>query len=147
MSSFPSLARKIYYCVIILPMSTISSIEQVGAEPINIKWKVVRGDTATLRIDFLEDDEITPIDISEWTFSSTSYDSSGDVLDELTVTKYTGYVVVTAQPDLTTFWGIGYRSTVAELPFDVQIVTDDNIVWTPVIGTIHVFSDITPGGL
>ncbi len=53
-------------------MSTISSIEQVGAEPINIKWKVVRGDTATLRVDFLEDDETTEIDIDDWTVSATS---------------------------------------------------------------------------
>jgi len=34
--------------------STISSIDQVGASPINIQWKVVRGDTATLKIEFLE---------------------------------------------------------------------------------------------
>lgn len=147
MSSFLSLAKKIDYCVIILPMSTISSIEQVGAEPINIKWKVVRGDTATLRVDFLEDNETTAIDIDNWTFSATSYDSAGDVLDELTVTKYDGYVIVTAPPDLTTFWGNGYRSVVANLPFDIQVVTDDDVVWTPIIGTISVYSDITPGGL
>jgi len=128
-------------------MSTIYSTEQVGAEPVNIKWKVVRGDTATLRIDFLEDDEITTIDIDDWTFTSTSYDPSGDVLDELTVNKYDGYVIVTAPPDLTTFWGNGYRNVVANLPFDVQIITDDDVVWTPIIGTISVYSDITPGGL
>jgi hypothetical protein len=147
LSSFLLLARKNDYCVIILLMSTISSIEQVGAEPINIKWKVVRGDTATLRVDFLEDDETTEIDIDDWTFSATSYDSSGDLLDELTVTKYNGYVIVTAPSDLTTFWGNGYKNVVANLPFDVQIVTDDDVVWTPIIGTISVYSDITPGGL
>ena len=108
---------------------------------------MVRGDTATLRVDFLEDDETTPISITNWTFSATSYDSTGDVLDELTVTKYTGYVIVTAPPDLTTFWGNGYRSVVANLPFDIQVVTDDDVVWTPIIGTISVYSDITPGGL
>jgi hypothetical protein len=100
----------------------------------------------TLRVDFLEDNETTAIDIDNWTFSATSYDSAGDVLDELTVTKYDGYVVVTAPPDLTTFWGNGYRSVVANLPFDIQVVTDDNVVWTPIIGTISVYSDITPGG-
>jgi hypothetical protein len=34
---------------------------------------------------------------------------------------------------------------VAELPFDLQITTNE-IVWTPVVGTIRVLSDVTPGG-
>ena len=135
--------------------SVTASIDQVGASPINIQWKVVRGDTATLRIDFLEDDEVTPINISTWTFVSSSYDSSGDTLDELTVEKYTGYVVVTATSEITKLWGVGYRNTVLELPFDLEIVipSDDSgaiepeITWTPVIGTIVVLSDITGTGL
>ena len=128
-----------------------ASIDQVGASPINIQWKVVRGDTATLKIEFLEDDELTPIDISDWTFVSSSYDSSGDTLDELTVEKYTGYVIVTATSDITKFWGLGYRNTVLELPFDLEIIIPNSesgaiepeITWTPVIGTIVVLSDIT----
>jgi hypothetical protein len=128
-----------------------ASIDQVGASPINIQWKVVRGDTATLKIEFLEDDEITPIDISDWTFVSSSYDSSGDTLDELTVEKYTGYVIITATSDITKFWGLGYRNTVLELPFDLEIIIPNSesgaiepeITWTPVIGTIVVLSDIT----
>lgn len=128
-----------------------ASIDQVGASPINIQWKVVRGDTATLKIEFLEDDEVTPIDISEWTFVSSSYDSAGDTLDELTVEKYTGYVVITALSEITKFWGVGYRNTVLELPFDLEIIIPNDesgaiepeITWTPVIGTIVVLSDIT----
>jgi hypothetical protein len=128
-----------------------ASIDQVGASPINIQWKVVRGDTATLKIEFLEDDEVTPIDISEWTFVSSSYDSAGDTLDELTVEKYTGYVVITALSEITKFWGVGYRNTVLELPFDLEIIipndesgaVESEITWTPVIGTIVVLSDIT----
>ena len=131
--------------------SVTASIDQVGASPINIQWKVVRGDTATLKIEFLEDDEVTPIDISDWTFVSSSYDSSGDTLDELTVEKYTGYVIITATSEITKLWGVGYRNTVLELPFDLEIVipSDDSgaiepeITWTPVIGTIVVLSDIT----
>jgi hypothetical protein len=131
--------------------SVTASIDQVGASPINIQWKVVRGDTATLKIEFLEDDEITPIDISDWTFVSSSYDSSGDTLDELTVEKYTGYVIITATSDITKFWGVGYRNTVLELPFDLEIIIPNSesgaiepeITWTPVIGTIVVLSDIT----
>jgi hypothetical protein len=128
-------------------MCGTSSINQVGANPINIKWKVVRGDTATLRVDFLEDDEITTIDIDDWTFSSSSYDASGDLLDELIVDKYDGYVVITAPAETTKYWGVGYRSIVADLPFDLEITTDEDVVWTPIIGTITVYSDISPGAL
>jgi len=99
-----------------------ASIDQVGASPINIQWKVVRGDTATLKIEFLEDDEVTFVDISDWTFVSSSYDSFGDTLDELTVEKYTGYVVITATSEITKLWGTGYRNTVLELPFDLEII-------------------------
>ena len=135
--------------------SVTASIDQVGASPINIQWKVVRGDTATLRIDFLEDDEVTPINISTWTFVSSSYDSSGDTLDELTVEKYTGYVIITALSETTKLWGTGYRNTVLELPFDLEIIIPNDesgtiepeITWTPVIGTIVVLSDITGTGL
>ena len=135
--------------------SSLSSIDQVGASPINIQWKVVRGDTATLKIEFLEDDEVTPIDISDWTFLSSSYDNSGDTLDELTVEKYTGYVVITALSEITKLWGVGYKNTVLELPFDLEIVIpndesgaiESEITWTPVIGTIVVLSDITGTGL
>jgi len=128
-------------------MCGTSSINQVGANPVNIKWKVVRGDTATLRVDFLEDDEVTPIDIDDWSFISSSYDSSGDLLDELTVDKYDGYVIITAPAETTKYWGVGYKSIVADLPFDLEITTDDNVIWTPIIGTITVYSDITPGAL
>ena len=135
--------------------SVTASIDQVGASPINIQWKVVRGDTATLRIDFLEDDEVTPINISTWTFVSSSYDSSGDTLDELTVEKYTGYVIITALSETTKLWGVGYKNTVLELPFDLEIIIPNDesgaiepeITWTPVIGTIVVLSDITGTGL
>ena len=37
--------------------SVTASIDQVGASPINIQWKVVRGDSATLKVEFLEDDD------------------------------------------------------------------------------------------
>jgi hypothetical protein len=128
-------------------MCGTSSINQVGANPVNIKWKVVRGDTATLRVDFLEDDEVTPIDIDDWSFISSSYDSSGDLLDELTVDKYDGYVIITAPAETTKYCGVGYKSIVADLPFDLEITTDDDVIWTPIIGTITVYSDITPGAL
>jgi hypothetical protein len=124
-------------------------IEKFGATPANIQWTVVRGDTATFRVDFLENDEITFFDTSDWTYKATAYDKSGDFLDELIVEVENGYVIVKAPADLTANWGSAYRSVVAELPFDLQVkIVDgsDITIWSPVIGTICVLGDVTPGG-
>jgi hypothetical protein len=122
------------------------SPEIFGANPANIKWQVVRGDTSSLRIEFFENDELTPFDTSDWEFASTTYDFRGDVLDELEVSPGLGYVDITASADITDFWGTGYSATVAELAFDLQVTIDDTI-WTPVIGTITVLGDVTGGSL
>jgi hypothetical protein len=124
-------------------------LEKLGATPANIQWTVVRGDTATLKVEFFEDDETTYFDTTDWTFAATSYDSNGDFLDELSVTPEDGYVVISASADVTANWGTSFKSVVAELPFDLQVTIDDNgdiTTWTPVIGTICVIGDITPGG-
>lgn len=118
------------------------SPEIFGANPANIKWQVVRGDTASLRVDFYENDESTPFDTSDWQFTATSYDFRGDILDELEVEASEGYVIITAPAEITEFWGVGYNSTVAELAFDLQVLVDGS-VWTPVIGTITVFGDVS----
>ena len=50
---------------------------------------------------------------------------------------------------MTLSWGTAYKTIVAELPFDLQVQisdADEDTVWTPVIGTIRVLGDITPGG-
>jgi len=110
----------------------------------------VRGDTATLEVEFLEVDETTPFDTDGWTFKATSYDPTGSVLDDLLVTATTGVATITADACLTENWGTAYKTIVAELPFDLQITIptagNSSIVWTPVIGTICVLGDITPGG-
>jgi hypothetical protein len=130
-------------------------IQKYGADPASVQWKVVRGDTASLEIEFLEIDETTPFDTDGWTFKATSYDPMGSVLDDLTVTATTGIATITADPCLTEKWGIAYKTIVAELPFDLQVTIPgesvtgyqaEDIVWTPVIGTICVLGDITPGG-
>jgi hypothetical protein len=124
-------------------------LEKLGATPANIQWTVVRGDTATLKVEFFEDDETTYFDTTDWTFAATSYDSNGDFLDELSVTPEDGCVVISASADVTANWGTSFKSVVAELPFDLQVTIDDNgdiTTWTPVIGTICVIGDITPGG-
>ena len=125
---------------------TMSIPESFGNTPAIVKWNVVRGDTARLRVDFLENDEITVFDISEWNFASTTYDNLGDILDSLTVEKGSGYVNIIAPPEITSFWGTGYNGTVAEIAFDLEVQIGD-LIWTPVLGTIKVAADVTAGTL
>lgn len=128
----------------------VSTIEKHGANPANIQWTVVRGDTATLKVEFLENDESTPYSTAGWTYVATAYDSSGDVLDDLPLVSGEGYVELRVPPSITSNWGgTKYKNVVAELQFDIEatipgIGTDT--AWTPVIGTICVLGDITPGG-
>ena len=120
--------------------------EVFGADPATIKWQIVRGDTSPLRIEFLEDDEVTFFDTSSWEYKATTYDPQSDTLDELEITAGEGYVDIMAPPSITELWGIGYKTVVTELSFDLQVTIDDT-VWTPVIGTISVFGDVTGGSL
>lgn len=122
---------------------TMCGPEVFGADPASIKWNIVRGDTSPLRIEFLEDDETTYFDISGWTFKATAYDSKTDILDELEITSGEGYVDIMAPACITSLWGSGYKSVVAELVFDLQVIIDDQTTWTPVIGTISVIGDVT----
>jgi hypothetical protein len=128
---------------------SICSPEIFGADPVNIQWRVVRGDTGSLRVEFYEDNEVDYYDTTGWIFRATAYDQSGDILDALDCEPGEGFVDIKAYPSVTKNWGLKYLRTVAELPFDVQVtipeLIEDN-VWTPVIGTIHVLGDITPGG-
>jgi hypothetical protein len=109
----------------------------------------VRGDTAKLSVDFLELDETTGFDCTGWTYEATTYDSAGDVLDQLVVDSEGHSVTITAPASLTLNWGSGYKNVVSELPFDLQVnipEVGENTVWTPIIGTITVLGDVTPGG-
>jgi hypothetical protein len=121
--------------------------EVFGADPARVKWNVVRGDTSTIRVEFLEDDEVTFFDIDGWTFSATAYDPRTDIVDPLVVEVFDGYVDIIAPATTTSLWGSGYGSVVAELGFDLEVVTDEDITWTPVIGTITVLGDVSGGSL
>lgn len=121
--------------------------EKFGADPVNIQWRIVRGDSASLRVEFLEDDEKTYFNTSSWNYKSTSYDSNGDFLDELICIPGNGYVDIKATPEITKNWGTKFLSNVAELPFDLEVTIAGEDVWTPVIGTIYVLGDITVGSL
>jgi len=127
------------------------TVEKYGASPANIQWTVVRGDTATLLVEFLEDDEVTPFDCDDWTFRATAYDPMGNVLDNLTVTVDDNEATIIATAAITEDWGTGYNQVAAELRFDLEVIIEGgsganaDTVWTPVIGTICVLSDMTPG--
>jgi len=129
-----------------------SSIQKYGAKPISVKWNIVRGDTAELFIDFLELDESTGFDCSGWTYKATAYDINGDVLDELVTSAEGHSVTIIAPASLTLNWGSSYKTVVAELPFDLQVIIEvgsgagEDTVWTPIIGTITVIGDVSPGG-
>jgi hypothetical protein len=121
-------------------------IEKFGADPANIQWKVVRGDTSSIRVEFWEDDEVTPIDTDGWTYIATAYNGTTGTSYELDTDANDNYVDITAYPVTTEEWGSGYSSVVAELTFDLEITKTNNTVWTPVIGTICVLGDTTLGG-
>ena len=127
-------------------------IEKFGATPANIQWTVVRGDTATLLVEFLEDDEVTGFDTTDWTYKATAYDPVADLLDDLTVEADGHVVTITAPASVTELWGSSaYKQIAAELKFDLEVIIEGgsgvnaDTVWTPVLGTICVLSDISPG--
>jgi hypothetical protein len=127
-------------------------IEKFGATPANIQWTVVRGDTATLLVEFLEDDEVTGFDTTDWTYKATAYDPVADLLDDLSVEADGHIVTITAPASVTELWGSSaYKQVAAELKFDLEVIIEGgsginaDTVWTPVLGTICVLSDITPG--
>lgn len=123
----------------------------LGANPANIHWNVVRGDTAKIRITFFESNEITEFYTDGWTYLATAYNPTNTSYDALSVIEGDGYVDIIASPELTSSWGTSATGIVAELGFDLEITipavapeTEDTI-WTPVIGTISVMADITRG--
>lgn len=115
--------------------------EFIGAEPANIKWRVVRGDTATLTVQFFENDETTFYDTSTWDYAATAYDPKDDESYSLNVTANAGYVTITATPSVTATWGVGRK--ISEMSFDLQVTIDQDTVWTPIIGIISVIGDVT----
>jgi hypothetical protein len=127
------------YCM----ANCFQSSTSFGSSPVNVKWNITRGDTGTLAVQFLDDDEVTLVDTSTWEYISSAYDTKGDVLDELEVTPDDGTVTIVAPADITINWGVGSGSIVAELAFDLEITMGDGTVWTPIIGTIVVLGDVS----
>jgi hypothetical protein len=128
-------------------MSKKISRQQLGIKPVNIRWNIVRGDTSSIRVQFLELDESTSVNISSWQFEATAFNNRERIFDELEVRREGNEVVITANSDLTEFWGTGVSTTVAELTFDLQVAIDRFTIWTPIVGTITVIGDVTGGRL
>lgn len=128
-------------------MSKNTSLQKVGIKPVNMKWYVTRGDSSSIRVQFLEQDEETSVDTSAWQFEATAFNSKDQVFDDLEVKVEGNEIVITANSDVTEFWGTGIKTTVAELSFDLQAIIDPFTIWTPISGTIIVLGDVTGGRL
>ena len=118
-----------------------SLLDFFGSDPARILWRIVRGDSATIKVDFLENDEVTEFDTSGWEYASFAYDPKSDTEFELEVSVVGSSVTILATPDITVEWGNTYGATVAELLFDLQVTSGDE-VWTPIVGTITVIGDV-----
>jgi hypothetical protein len=122
------------------------SVISIGAEPSNIKWTIVRGDDASATFNWYEDDGVTAKDTTGWTYLASAYNPKTSTKYTLTVTSAAGYVTVSIPNATSALWGTGSSNIVAELKFDLQ-VTISSKKWTPVIGNIVVYSDITGSAL
>ena len=118
----------------------------IGAEPQNVKWSVVRGDDAAATFEWYENDGVTLKNTSTWTYSASAYNQKTSTKYALTCTTGAGYVIVQIPSATSAQWGTGSSNIVAELKFDLQ-VTIDSKKWTPILGNIVVYSDISGSAL
>lgn len=114
---------------------------QIGSEPPQSIWTIVRGDTASFKM-YVQDDAGDPLTISDWNISMDFYRPS-TTSTVLTVTPE-------ADPDdgpgeFTVF--LAYDETeILETAdeFDIQMATTGNsIVWTVLQGTVKMIEDFT----
>jgi hypothetical protein len=125
------------------PYSTGST--SFGANPSNISWTVVRGDTSTFTAEFLENDEVTYIDTTGWQYLATAVDTKTGTSYTLETVGHPGFVNITATSETSSHWGAGLSEKIPDLRFDLQVTIDSNTVWTPIIGRIVVIPDV--GGI
>jgi hypothetical protein len=114
---------------------------QIGSEPPQSIWTIVRGDTASFKM-YVQDDAGEPLEISDWTIEMDFYRPS------------TTSVVLTVIPEADEDDGPGEFTVYLEYDeteiletddeFDIQMATTANaIVWTVLQGTINMVEDIT----
>jgi hypothetical protein len=124
-------------------LSNNSVSKSFGSLPANLKWNVVRGDTASLLVQFLENDEETSYDTATWTYISSAYDHETEVTYILDTEIIENSVKITARPEVTALWGTRFLDKVADLSFDLQVTMDLDVVWTPIVGKISVVGNVT----
>jgi len=114
---------------------------QIGSEPPQSIWTIVRGDTASFKM-YVQDDAGQPLEISDWTISMDFYRPS------------TTSVVLTVTPEADEDDGPGEFTVYLEYDeteiletddeFDIQMAASSNIiVWTVLQGTVKMIEDIT----
>lgn len=114
---------------------------QIGSEPPQSIWTIVRGDTASFKM-YVQDDAGEPLEISDWTIAMDFYRPS------------TTSVVLTVTPEADEDDGPGEFTVYLEYDeteiletddeFDIQMATTANaIVWTVLQGNINMVEDIT----
>jgi hypothetical protein len=115
--------------------------EFFGSDPARVTWKIVRGDTSSIKVSFLQDDETTAYTTTGWDFVAVAFNPKTDTEYELETSFASNVLTITAPSDITVEWGSTYGSVVAELLFDLQVDTGTQI-WTPIVGTISVVGDV-----
>jgi hypothetical protein len=114
---------------------------QIGSEPPQSVWTIVRGDTASFKM-YVQDDAGEPLEISDWTIEMDFYRPS------------TTSVILTVIPAADADDGPGEFTVYLEYDeteilatddeFDIQMATTSNtIVWTVLQGTVNMIEDIT----
>ena len=114
---------------------------QIGSEPPQSIWTIVRGDTASFKM-YVQDDAGQPLEISDWTIEMDFYRPS------------TTSVILTVTPEADADDGPGEFTVYLEYDeteiletddeFDIQMATTSNaIVWTVLQGTVNMIEDIT----
>jgi hypothetical protein len=112
----------------------------VGATPPQVKWTVVRGDTASFRV-YVTDDARQPINVPDWTIDM-EIRRDGDLVTDLspdaTIDDDNGEFTVSLSSSQTEILETGDL-------FDIQL-TDATRVWTVVQGSMVVIEDVTQSG-
>lgn len=128
-----------------------SSSYSVGLTPPDVKWTIVRGDTAAFRV-YVTDDAKYPLNIPDWTILmeiKRPNTKPGDFTDD-------AVTIVTLEPVQTEQDGAGEFTvslTAAESVllqtgdvFDIEL-RDASRVWTVARGSMVVIEDITNSGI
>jgi hypothetical protein len=115
---------------------------QIGSEPPQSVWTIVRGDTASFKM-YVQDDSGNPLVIGDWSIEMDFYREGATSNPILTVTPSAdlddgpGEFTVFLESDET-------ENLQTDDEFDIQMSLPANeIVWTVLQGTIKMIEDIT----